>query len=179
MLEDTDTAVLARSHHGVAKHVDPEADVTWVGVYTLHDLLGDHIPEYDLAVLAGAGNKSGLGLGPGGAGALCAHPVTPCAIWRVSVAGVSFGLVSCFGSRFLNGQEAKAAANGELFVVMALVGFFNGARDVVPETDGVVKIVSQDEAPIGRETDRGHRRIVFVYEGSEALAGVGVPYATR
>lgn len=74
-------------------------------------------------------------------------------------------------------QDAEAAANGKLFVPVALVRLLDGAGDVVPQADAVIEVEGQDEAAVGGEADVCDGRVVFVDEGAEALAGGGVPYS--
>lgn len=66
--------------------------------------------------------------------------------------------------------RAKAAADGEALVAVALVGLLDGAGDVVPQADAVVQREGEDEARVGREADVGDARVVLVDEGAEALA---------
>ena len=52
---------------------------------------------------------------------------------------------------------------------MAAVGLQALALAVIPELESVVESGRQDVLPVGRELDKGHRRIVVIDEGLEAL----------
>lgn len=77
----------------------------------------------------------------------------------------------------LEGEHAEAAPNGELLVPVALVCLLDGAGDVVPEANAVVKVECEHVAPVGGEAGGGDRGIFFVDKGAETLARVGVPDA--
>lgn len=58
---------------------------------------------------------------------------------------------------------------------MALICFFAGARDIVPESNTRVERKSEDVAAIRRESDCCHGEIIFVNESPEALTSCRVP----
>ena len=61
---------------------------------------------------------------------------------------------------------------------MSLVGFFAGARDIVPESDAGIERESEDVATVGGEADCGYGGIVFVDEGAETLTCCCIPNST-
>ena len=75
--------------------------------------------------------------------------------------------------------DRKVGKDAILFVLVAAVGLQTLALAVVPQLEGVVEGGCQDVLPVGRELDEGHRRVVVVDQGLEALAGCRVPNATK
>lgn len=75
-------------------------------------------------------------------------------------------------------ENTKAAANGKLFVLVALVRLLDTACDVVPQADAVVKVKSEYESSVGGKADAGHGWVVLVDECSEALPGRSIPDST-
>lgn len=74
------------------------------------------------------------------------------------------------GDKGCSVENTKASPNNKLFVNVTLVRLLDAARDVVPESDTVIETRCKGEAAVGRETDVGDGRVIFVNECTEALA---------
>lgn len=62
---------------------------------------------------------------------------------------------------------------------LAFILFDTLALLKVPQLELVVQSASKDEAAVGGEHHKGHRRVGFVYEGFQALPAVAVPYSAQ
>ena len=123
---DLDLAVLAGADHGVAVHVDPEADAVVGAADALHDLLGLDVPEDDVAVLA-SGRYEGLAAFFSGCVVTIIIAVPIAATIVIVVVFVALAVVVVIVLK-----DAEAAADAEPPVLVALVRLLHLARHVVP-----------------------------------------------
>lgn len=80
---------------------------------------------------------------------------------------------------YLSSCDAEVGEYTVLLVFVARVRFEALAPTVVPQLKGVVERGSQDVLAVGAELDKGHGRVVVVYQGLQALARGRVPDATQ
>eukprot|EP00166_Cyanidium_caldarium_P006305 ctg_898.g386 len=77
--------------------------------------------------------------------------------------------------------DHKGAKHAVAVVAMALKRLQHPPRTrrVVPQADGVVERVGQDEGAVGGEAHKAHRRILLADDGAQTLRGGRVPDAAQ